>query len=259
MKKRLAMFSVLTVIIVGMFFLLPVQISAQPSEMPIGDAGEGFVHLSVNPDVAGEETEFTLKFDEPLFGAADFIDSIELEYYFAIVKFHGTWEELMGMGPDAEDLIVYDKMGTAHPPDKIEISRELSEGHYFGFLEALLFDASPLSASDGLTNGIAISNWDKVEFSIEEVEPEPVWVRTGPMACLRVWINEDNKFQFSFIYPYADNNHVKIFDMAGNLVYEVDMPYDNPNIIVDLPDGMYTVKTFHDQPEPLQTFVIGKP
>lgn len=31
------------------------------------------------------------------------------------------------------------------------------------------------------------------------------------------------------------------------------------NLIVDLPDGMYTVKTFHDQPEPIQIFVIGKP
>ena len=54
-------------------------------------------------------------------------------------------------------------------------------------------------------------------------------------------------FQFSFIYPYADNNWVKIYDMAGNMVYEIDMPYDNPNIIADLPNGMYTVKTFHDQ------------
>ena len=48
--------------------------------------------------------------------------------------------------------------------------------------------------------------------------------------------------------------------MAGNLVYEVDMPYDNPNIIVDLPDGTYNVKTFHVDPAtPIQEFVIGKP
>ncbi len=43
--------------------------------------------------------------------------------------------------------------------------------------------------------------------------------------------------------------------MAGNMVYEMDMTYCNPNIIVDLPDGMYTVKTFHDQPEPIQEFL----
>jgi hypothetical protein len=87
----------------------------------------------------------------------------------------------------------------------------------------------------------------------------PVWVRDTQMKCKAVWVNEDGDFRFSFIYPYADNNWVKIYDLAGNLVYCIDMPYDNPNIIVDLPDGQYTVKTFHDKPEPLQIFIIGKP
>ena len=44
---------------------------------------------------------------------------------------------------------------------------------------------------------------------------EPVWIRDTQMKCKQVWINEDNKFQFSFIYPYADNNWVKIYDMSG--------------------------------------------
>ena len=79
------------------------------------------------------------------------------------------------------------------------------------------------------------------------------------MTCKRVWVNEDNKFQFSFIYPYRDKNWVKIYDSSGKEVYSIDMPYDNPRIIVDLPDGQYTVKTFNDQPEPIQEFVIGKP
>jgi len=83
-------------------------------------------------------------------------------------------------------------------------------------------------------------------------------VRTSELVCYRVWINEDDNFQFSFWYPYADNNWVRIYDMAGNMIYEADMPYDNPNLIVDLPDGMYTVKTFHDQPDPIQEFMIGK-
>lgn len=93
----------------------------------------------------------------------------------------------------------------------------------------------------------------------EEEEVEVITVRTHPMTCYQVWINEDNNFEFVFWWEYADNNWVKIYDMSGKMVYEIDMPYDNPNIIVDLPDGMYTVKTFNDQPEPLQTFVIGKP
>jgi hypothetical protein len=87
---------------------------------------------------------------------------------------------------------------------------------------------------------------------------EPVWVRDSDMKCKQVWVNEDNKFQFSFIYSYKDNNWVKIYDMSGKEVFSIDMPYDNPNIIVDLPNGMYTVKTFSDQLEPIQTFVIGK-
>lgn len=95
--------------------------------------------------------------------------------------------------------------------------------------------------------------------TVEATVEEPVWVRTMPMTCYRVWINEDNKFQFIFWYPYRDNNWVKIYDMGGKLVYEIDMPYDNPNLIVDLPNGMYTVKTFTaGSTEPIQTFVIGK-
>jgi hypothetical protein len=101
--------------------------------------------------------------------------------------------------------------------------------------------------------------FDNIMLTSSDDDKEEVWVRTQEMTCKQVWVNEDNKFQFSFIYPYRDNNWVRIYDMAGIMVYEVDMPYDNPNIIVDLPDGTYTVKTFHDQIAPIQEFVIGKP
>jgi hypothetical protein len=253
MKKRLAIFSALTVIIVSVFFLFPVQIFAQPSDMPMGDPGEGFVHLSVNPGAAGEDTEFTLRFDEPLIKA----DSITLDYYFALLKFSGTWDELMNK-TDPEDYIVYDKMGTAHPPDKIEISRDLSEGHYFGFLISLPFTADNVTNKLALQDGNEFSNWDKVKFSIEE-EKEEGFIRTMPMTCYQVWVNSDNKFEMVFWYPYRDNNWVKIYDMSGKEVYSVDMPLDDPHIIVDLPNGMYTVKTFNDDPStPIQTFIIGK-
>ena len=88
--------------------------------------------------------------------------------------------------------------------------------------------------------------------------PSQQWVRTMPMTVWQVWINEDNNFQFIFWYPYKDNNWVRIYDMDGNMVFEVDLPVHDPNLIVDLPDGMYTVKTYHDQ-ELLQEFIIGKP
>ena len=37
------------------------------------------------------------------------------------------------------------------------------------------------------------------------------------------------------------------------MVHEIDVPYDNPNLIVDLSDGMYTVNIFTvGSTEPIQ-------
>ena len=107
----------------------------------------------------------------------------------------------------------------------------------------------------------AVTTSNKVKcFLPANVEEEPAWVRPMPMTCWQVWINKNNNFQFVFWYPYKDNNWVRIYDMEGNMVYEVDISLNNPHILVDLPDGMYTVKTFNDDPEtPLQEFIIGKP
>ena len=137
-------------------------------------------------------------------------------------------------------------------------------GHYtepYEYYSAYYMDISDGSTWDGPTKGTsghvrAIRAFSGMKGTATAIEP--VWVRTQEMTCKQVWINKDNKFQFSFIYPYRDNNWVKIYDMSGKEVFSIDMPYDNPNIIVDLPDGMYTVKTFNDQPEPIQTFIIGK-
>jgi len=58
---------------------------------------------------------------------------------------------------------------------------------------------------------------------------------------------------------YKDNNHVQIFNMDGILVWETDFEKGEPHFIAELPDGMYTVKTFHEAGHILQEFVIGKP
>jgi uncharacterized protein YkuJ len=84
-------------------------------------------------------------------------------------------------------------------------------------------------------------------------------MRAGEMVCKAVWINEENNFEFIFDRYYASNNWVKIYDMDGNLVWEVDFTHGDNQFEVDLPDGMYTVMTFHDSDMPIQTFVIGKP
>jgi hypothetical protein len=87
----------------------------------------------------------------------------------------------------------------------------------------------------------------------------PIWVRDHEMQCWQVWINEANQFEFVFVWEYYNNNHVQIFDMAGNLVWEIDFPKGRSQFVADLPDGMYTVKTFHEAGHILQEFVIGKP
>jgi len=91
-------------------------------------------------------------------------------------------------------------------------------------------------------------------------EPETkVLERNHEMECFKVWVNEDNNFEFVFWWEYKDNNHVQIFDMAGNLVWEIDFEKGEPRFVAELPDGMYTVKTFHEAGHILQEFVIGKP
>jgi hypothetical protein len=84
--------------------------------------------------------------------------------------------------------------------------------------------------------------------------------RDRDMVCSEVWVNEGGDFEFVFLYEYKDNNWVKIYDMAGNEVFSINMPYGNAHFVASLPDGIYTVKTYHvDMSTPLQEFVIGKP
>ena len=97
------------------------------------------------------------------------------------------------------------------------------------------------------------------EKKVAPVVEEVPWVRDVQMTCYQVWINQDNKFEFVFWWEYKSNNWVKIYDMAGNEVFSINMPYGDAHFVANLPDGMYTVKTLHDQPEPLQEFIIGKP
>ena len=94
-----------------------------------------------------------------------------------------------------------------------------------------------------------------------EPEPEPMWERGDKdMVCHSIEVNKDNCFEFVFWWEYKDNNHVKIYDMKGNEVFSIDMPYGKASFEACLDDGMYKVMTFHnDMSIPLQEFYIGKP
>ncbi len=85
----------------------------------------------------------------------------------------------------------------------------------------------------------------------------PVFVR-NPMTCYQVWVNAKGNFEFLFWYLYADSNWIKIYDKSGKEVYSMNIPIDSPVFEVSLPDGIYTVKTFTDNRDILQTFTIGK-
>lgn len=90
---------------------------------------------------------------------------------------------------------------------------------------------------------------------------EVIWIRDRDMTCYQVWINENNNFEFVFWWEYKNNNWIKIYSMnSEEEVFSIDMTYGKANFEADLPDGMYTVKTFHDDMStPLQEFIIGKP
>jgi hypothetical protein len=109
-------------------------------------------------------------------------------------------------------------------------------------------------------NKIRVSDTNKIKNS--EAEETTPWVRGDrDMVCYQVCINDDGCFEFVFWYEYKDNNWVKIYDTNGNEVFSINMKYGKASFeACELPDGMFTVKTFHnDMTIPLQEFTIGKP
>jgi hypothetical protein len=95
--------------------------------------------------------------------------------------------------------------------------------------------------------------------SPDETETKTKAPSYGPLTVSQVFVNDDGDFEFIFVSPYKDNNWLTIYDMEGNLVYSENISYSNPRTVVDLPDGMYTVRTYHSEGDILQEFIIGKP
>ena len=170
------------------------------------------------------------------------------------------YEDCFDKDDPTNNLVAVDDDSGAGWCSKIDWS--MTAGRKYIVVISTSMYSDPLGHVDCEATGSgAVAVSDNVEcFLPADVEEEPVWIRTMPMTCWQVWKNEDNMFEFIFWYPYKDNNWVRIYDMEGNMVYEVDVPLEDPHIVVDLPDGMYTVKTFWLDPEkPNQEFLIGKP
>jgi hypothetical protein len=141
-------------------------------------------------------------------------------------------------------------------PWDLEINNILPAGRYY-YNIIIADDYDIMNSEVYAIPPILVDETYYFNISAEEV-PVETWVRTMPMSCWQIWINEDNNFQFIFWYPYENKNYIRIYDMEDKLVYDGEILHNDPNLIVNLPDGSYTVRTYYDQ-EMLQEFVIGKP
>jgi hypothetical protein len=240
----------------------------------VNASGEGGGDFNVYPGPAGGITTVNLKA----------WNAIGIPVLIWIFKYDGTWDELLNIGMSTDGagvlpFLVYGTVPTGEDgqlsgspeglflidssPWSVNVQVALQAGHYIAVIVPIIPDSGTEGGNvEGVTEqsddgGVNPENFLVKEFNVSAGEVP--WVRTMEMTCYRVWVNENDDFQFIFWYPYRDNNWVKIYDANGKMVFETDMPYDNPNLIVDLPDGTYTVKTFNlDKANPIQTFTIGK-
>ena len=258
MKKKILVFFTIIIALVFALTMLP--------SAAFADGEEGGGEMFVYPGAAGQITTVRIH-------AWNATGTPVLLWVF---KFDGTWEELLAIGESSEgrDVLQYLVYGTLPTGDSGEdpfdesseglfmidsdewtkdVGLTLGAGHYFAVVVPII------NEGEGDDGGINPENFLIKEFNVYNVAVAQKWVRGNlKMTCQSVWVNQEDNFEMIFWWPYANNNWVKIFDMKGNLVYSINMPYDNPHLEVSLPDGMYTVRTYHDLPEPLQEFIIGK-
>ena len=186
-----------------------------------------------------------------------------------VFKFDGTFEELFALDEAAVlQYLVYGQFEEGPDPGAEgffwvdsdpwhkNVQLVLSEGRYLAVgLSSSIFDDAIRPEHEPGPYDFLIREFYVGTGHVAASQ----WVRNVQMTCYQVWVNEDNNFEFVFWWEYKNNNWVKIYDMAGAEVFAIDMKYGNAKFEVDLPDGMYTVKTFHLSDTPIQEFIIGKP
>jgi hypothetical protein len=283
-KKKLPILLIIIAMVASIILLVPSQISATNGCHGLPDWDQIEEHLTIDVDKGSASTPTAFEV------CATDAPEGEWPYTFFVLKYSGTIEEL-DCEPNPESFIVYmagsdfDIYYEGDVDCDYFDEVELENGHYYALifvwedmdgLEAII--GAGVGFTDIITPGPITSlaqnledlvAWNYKEFKIggtkaaaPEPEPEPVpepWVRGDhDMVCYQVWVNDNDCFEFVFWYEYADNNHVFIYDEGGNEVFSIDMPYQDASFEACLADGTYTVKTYHDQPEPLQEFVIAK-
>ncbi len=145
--------------------------------------------------------------------------------------------------PELEDFI-------NHTTDQFRLDKgETHEDVYF-----LNFKETP-EPGPSSTTAVEVGGITEEVEVLEEVQA----VRTKPFTVWQVDCNDEGHLEFIFVYPYKDNNWLTIYDMAGNEIHREDISYSNPRTTVALPDGTYTVKTFHSEGHIIQEFTVGLP
>ncbi|MFC2145523.1 T9SS type A sorting domain-containing protein [Actinomycetota bacterium] len=198
------------------------------------------------------------KFEVELYGSSDVGDGTQIAY----ADFSNVSLENGDLEGTAFENQYASGGGTAggpvDPGDLISIEFYITDTVDNAYDSAVILDNFQFTAGS-VTPGVVWGTEFKQKKKKKKA-PEPVVVvRTMSMTCANVWINEANNFEFVFLYEYANNNWVKIYDMVGVEVFSIDMPYGAASFEAALPDGMYTVMTFHEEGRILQKFTIGKP
>ena len=239
MKKKLVYLIINIAILISILLVLPVKLYADPVIYT-----DGNVEMKITPGYYNESNTFSLKYN------ANVAIGSETMVWMAVGYWNPSYQQIGTLGR------TYHITGY---PYEFSMSGNITNVPNLEYHVQIYYTNGSGTVINEWMYSLDFALTDNPNPTTAPTVVEPVWVRTMPMTCYQVWVNEDNKFQFVFWYPYRDNNWVRIYDMNDKMVYEIDMPYDNPNLIVDLPDGMYTVKTFTvGSTEPIQTFVIGK-
>jgi hypothetical protein len=267
MKRKIFIFPVLILaIIISVMFMYSANLFAKPSIISFNGNYYEMVYSTANwtgaKAIAESMTHNGLKGHLVTITSEDESKFISANFSFNDTIWIGAFQKDNSFSTDSgwswvtgEKWKYENWAGTPEPNDG---GPDYFEDNYENYVE--LFQDGAWNDAAGFYSKQFIVEYDKKPTIKKEASQPQSWVRDHEMQCWQVWINGANQFEFLFFWPYYSNNWIKIYDTQGNEVFSIDMPKGDPHFTADLPDGMYTVKTFHDGFEkPLQEFVIGKP
>jgi hypothetical protein len=243
MKKKSFFIIISFVLVCTIFLILPSQLYGDTVTYTDGD-----FEMKITPGYYNESNKISLKYNgNSQYGSETWV-------YMSIGYYDPTYQFLYSRDFEINNSFPYEFSMFYNIPELPNLVYHVQVYHMNPPEGGQVIDDWTHDLEFTLTEKPSPSN----SSSAKEQESE-VWVRDRGMTCYQVWINEDNNFEFVFWWEYKNNNWVKIYDVDGTEVFSIDMKYGNARFEAELPDGMYTVKTFHSNDTPIQEFIIGKP